>query len=74
VKRKESATEKATQAYLDSLARPGMFDLLGLRGERVREVAESYIDGCLMDVQRLLEIAWEQGEIGSGGQLQFQWR
>ncbi len=67
-----SALELATQAWEDAQLRSGALDLLASDPAHLGALKDEYVDGCLMDLQLLLESAWERGEIGrESAQLQF---
>jgi len=66
-----SALEQATQAWEDSQVKPGVFDLLADSDEDRAAMLSDYTEACLLDVQRLCELAWERGEVTSGGQAQL---
>jgi hypothetical protein len=48
-----------------------VFDLLADSDEDRAAMLSGYTEACLLDVQRLCELAWERGEVTSGGQAQL---
>lgn len=61
--------ERAISAAEYDGATSGSLELLARPGQTPDEFFAEYCEACLIDLQVLMDLAWESGEVGEAGQL-----